>query len=287
MSRGQFLSILVFLYLIGSPVLAGYIVTSAQGIAKDTIISYDENAIQVVSSPYTIAKNSSYIGKLTQDSIFDNDTLVWSIPTLEFADVASVAGYRVGFAYNLTAVDLSDIYKIEITYAYVGTGNITTLYVYLDSDYGTFDSQSKVLRTYTDDLEENSTIVIELESFESLQIENYVQFEVMFTFDDSNNFPSTNDYFEIRVLFYKKDTAISRETLISWVVGGLAFCNIIIAFASTKYWNPMKQGKYDYQEKKAYKRGFFRGLRLGFRKGFKKALWKLRRKRFWRRRRRY
>jgi len=279
MSRGQFLSLLIFLYLVGSPIIAGYVVVSAQGISKSTIISYNSNNFKYA---YAVVVNSTNSYNVLQDTIFDNSTLVITIASMNLTSpISNPYRYVIDLMYNFTDIQtLTETYKIEVYIDYIGTGNITDVNIIIGDGIQYLVGLTNQYMVYSSnyDIKENDTIIIYPETFESLKFADKPIWDVEVWFNDENNLPSQDDYIQISLILYKKDTVISKDTMISWVVGGLAFCNVMIAFASTKYWNPMQHGR----KRSAY--------RIGFKRGIKYILRKLRRRpkrRFWRRRRRY
>jgi len=213
------------LYLLVTPVLVGFIVNLTNGIIRDVEYTYDSTA---VSALYTTAENSTYGSAIQlQTYIFDNTTLTASIVSLDYPIIASMTIVNVFYEINWSKFIDSNIYKIEIKWAYVGTGNITELWVQME-DISTGPVQYTPIG-WTTDLAENDTIVWVPETFQILKMVSYSFFRLKFRFTDSSNLPSIGDYFEVSVKFYKKDTLITKEQLIQGILGFLAIVNILIA----------------------------------------------------------
>ena len=257
MSRRKALSMLLYAWLIITPVLAGYVVSASQGISRDVAYTYTQDAIVGVKSTMYNSSSSSYLAEISQDWVFDNDTFDAAVVSMNFTSGTNITEIGLYYNYNVSALNLtSDVYKIVVSWSYVGVGNLTYLLVVMDSDtvnvYGTGVTD---LYESTSDIAENGTVIDVLETFQSLKLPTQLGFRVLFRFTDENNLPAVGDYFTVNVQFYRKDMLISRATLLQYVIGGFGVLNFIFAIAMTGYWNPLgskspHKGKYWYEKKK-------------------------------------
>jgi len=223
MKRG--LSILIVIYLLCTPLLASYVVSQAQGLTKDVAYSYNDSDIIAVRA---LANNGTFY-QLDQSYVFDNETMTFTIPSINFPTVTgTINSYGVYVQLNSSITD-SDVYKIVVDFNYLGVGNLTAVKV----EYY-YESSWNVLTETKRDLKENDTVTFILETFESLRLANSEKMKIYCYWRDANNFPVDGDFIEMTVLFYKKDTILSKEQLINGILGIFMVVNFLSAIFATK-----------------------------------------------------
>jgi len=239
-SKRDWKTLLLILWLVSTPLIINSILGIQEGIVRDKEYIYNENALVNNYELRTNTYNGTWDAELINTYIFDNTSLSVIGTSLSFPIRTNPMQRIIMTTYNITAIGLdSGLYKIKIIYTYVGSGNLTSISLQIDSDtytiYGT-----GITTIYTSgEIPENGTIILELEVFQSLKIVNAKGFRITFSFTDSQYLPNDGDYIEYSVHFYKKDTIVSKDTLIATIIGFLAIVNFTIAIAITKFWNPL------------------------------------------------
>jgi len=211
-------------------------VTSTQGLVRDKQYTYDNSVIQNIA---TYVGNSTNYEYILQTYVFDNNTYLISIPSLTFSTtIVNPSKFAVFFNLNFTSIIDTNVYKIELYWNYIGTGNITLAYVTIkDTPFmstGAFGTGNYYgLLQISNPVEANGTYIYKLETFESMKLKTFTYWRIGFEFTDSSNFPSSGNYIEVEIHIYKKDTILTKEQLINSVLAILTVINIVIALFMT------------------------------------------------------
>ena len=257
MSRRKLLSILLWVWLLAVPILAGYIVTNTQGLVRSVPYSFAEGDVIRVNR---YIANATVGYTLEQDFVFDNDSESVIVSDLNFTTaVTDITLVTVYFDFNITGKFDKGVSKFVVEWNYIGTGNVTNVYLnYYDTyDVPAVDSWLLV----ENGVEENASYSYLPETFESLRLQDAKMIRLNIQYTDSVNYPQTGDYVEVKLVAYYRDTLLTQDQLVGFVIGGFAVLNFIFAIAMTPVWNPLQSSKNAYVKKKKYKKRFYRRRR--------------------------
>jgi len=232
-------TILLVSWLILTPLLINATFSLVTGLSKDVEITY--NANDVFRNVQVNGYNGSWYSTL-QSTVVLSDNMTVSIPSIVLPTVSNPSKYTISFVYNITNL-LKDVYKIEIIYTYVGSGNITKISIYAGGSITQATMINEYLITlWNNPTEQNTTkLVYTLETFQSIKLQNNKGLKVFFVFEDSMYFLQNGDYLEISLKFYKKSTILTKDQIITGIVLFFSILNILIAISITKFWNPLSR----------------------------------------------
>ena len=231
--RGSnYLGIILILFLVAQPLAISY----GSAIMADTtgysLVEY--NLQDSIGATANMPKTNVYNGSsntVTQTELYndDNDTAI--ISSLDFADYAgTITAIDIYTYLNATMLASTMVTKIVVSWTYLGTGNLTNIYIssWMDIEG---DSVAKWKEgTGADvpsDIANTGTWTISPEIFQQYQIKSFAACAIYFQFTDTSNKPSDTDYFEFSIKFYETSTVFSQETIMLWLGASMAALDIM------------------------------------------------------------
>jgi len=153
-----------------------------------------------------MAYNDSDSHFLSNSFTIDNETHSIIIQSLRFYNTSNVYKRFIVFEFDSHDIPITQKFLLNITYKYVGKGNITSmLFFYTHTEWS-------LLTAFSDLHESNASLTRDIDLSQSLKLNKII---VMVAFLDEKNLPENGDYFEIKVKLSFEKVVVSRDFLIN------------------------------------------------------------------------
>jgi hypothetical protein len=225
--RGSnYLGIVLILFLVAQPLAVSYGATFLADSTAYTQVEYNlqDSIAANANMPKTNVVNGSS-NTVTQTELYNaaNDTAI--IAALDFEDYAGTITIIDIYTYfNGTMLASNTVTKIVVAWNYVGTGNMTNMYITGDS---VTKWQNGASGTPVSTIGNSGTWIIIPEVFQQYQIQAWSDMVLYFNFGDITDKPSDGDYFEFSIKFYETATVMSQATIMMWFAGIMALVDLI------------------------------------------------------------
>lgn len=202
----NYLGAIIVLFLVLQPIAVSFGAAYLSDTTTLTAIDYNVTDQWMTTSSFKTNATGSYYEN--QAVTFENSTYTTIIAALALPTVAgTITQMGLGGRINSTFFATHTIVRVDIEYIYVGTGNITDVYISNgNSPYTTYKDWGTTI-TYAG----NGTLTWTPEPFQSNQLKSVIKLDWKFKFQDTTDFPSASDYFQMSFTFYESTTLMTQE----------------------------------------------------------------------------